>query len=130
MLLPCLIVFLKEKELWWAGLGKICNRSRSQAENYLSMRATNQSQIYKKMYQFSIIKHLLDRASLDIDFDFLCRLTLMSMSDSTRDSTSSFIKHQPKYAQQIEGHTRQCPICVVKFFKGSPQPRQNRPAQS
>ena len=39
----CLIVFLKKKELWWAGLGKMCNRSRNQAENYLSIRATNQS---------------------------------------------------------------------------------------
>ena len=44
-------------------------------------RATNQSQISKNMYQFRIIKHLLDRALLDIDF--LCRLTLMYMSDST-----------------------------------------------
>ena len=83
MLLLCLIVFLEKKELWWAGLGKMCNRSRNQAENYLSIRATNQSQISKKMYQFSIIKHLLDRDSLDINFDFLCRLALMYMSDST-----------------------------------------------
>ena len=83
MLLLCLIVFVKKKELWWAGLGKMCNRSRNQAKNYLLIRATNQSQISKKMYQFRIIKHLLDRASLDIDFDFLCRLTLMYMSDST-----------------------------------------------
>ena len=68
LLCLCLIVFLKKKELWRAGLGKMCNRSRNQAENYDNKRATNQSQISKNMYQFRIIKHLLDRASLDIDF--------------------------------------------------------------
>ena len=63
--------------------GQQKQKRRNQTENYLSIRETNQSQISKKMYQFRIIKHLLDRASLDIDFDFVCRLTLMYMSEST-----------------------------------------------
>ena len=68
---------------------------QNQAENYLSIRATNQSQIIKKMYQFRKIKHLLDGALLDIDFDFLC----------TCQTQSHSIKPQPKYAKQIESHT-------------------------
>ena len=79
MSLVCIIVFLKKKELCWAGLA----RCATEAETKLKIRGTNHSQISKKMYQFRIIKHLLDRASLDIDFDFVCRLTLMYMLDST-----------------------------------------------
>ena len=60
----------------------MCNRSRNQAENYLSIRATNQSQISKKMYQFSIIKHLLDRALLDIDFLLVTELRINDVNIS------------------------------------------------